>query len=798
MNFKNLCKKTISIALASAMVISMTGCSKSGKEQTNSGGTEVKKEFVWVPEFYDLASEGSFYNSKVNNGYLYYQNYEWDEVTQKSSYSIESISLADGKAGSSIPIGLKAENAEEAVENSKEEAIAETEVEIKEVEDRSVSGFVPTDDGVETVEAVYHWNEETGESKSEFYLCKYDLSGTRVSEMDITETMTKDENNSWISDMQKDGEGRIYLAADTAIFLFDAAGNYQGTVSAGAETWINSMGVGKDGKMYISYYNMNGAGMTLQEVDFEGKALGATYENLMNSNGSGSLIQGIDKDFLIVGSNCLYQYDLATQSTEELLNWLDCDINGSYVDAVYALEDGRIACISNNWETNKGELAILSKKPASEVKEKINITIAGLYSDSSIQSEAVKFNKSNDTYRISLKEYFDYNDVVLSGEENNYEQVMQDAINRLNNDITSDNCPDMLMLNGINIERFAAKGVFEDLNSWLDNSTKVAKADYFENILEAYTYDGVLVAIPKSFELMTLVGKASELGEEPGWTVAQMVEYSKKHPDAELISYLTKEYALELMLQYNQGSYVNWETGECNFNNESFIGLLEFAEQFPEKYEYKEDEPSEPTKIGNGKLLLSQTYLYDFQSIQMPAAHYDNDVCFIGYPNENGDSGTYLQASTGLAMTAKSDCKEGAWAFLENYLTNSSEEYSYGFSSKKADFAKAKEEALKVEYLKDENGEIMKDENGEPILANGGGTIGYGDDWTYTYHATTEEEADLIEELIGIAKPATVADVTILNIVKEEAGAFFKGQRSATDVASIIQSRVQVYVNENR
>ena len=32
----------------------------------------------------------------------------------------------------------------------------------------------------------------------------------------------------------------------------------------------------------------------------------------------------------------------------------------------------------------------------------------------------------------------------------------------------------------------------------------------------------------------------------------------------------------------------------------------------------------------------------------------------------------------------------------------------------------------------------------------------------------------------------------------EEAEAFFKGQKSVSDVANVIQSRVQVYVNENR
>ena len=37
-----------------------------------------------------------------------------------------------------------------------------------------------------------------------------------------------------------------------------------------------------------------------------------------------------------------------------------------------------------------------------------------------------------------------------------------------------------------------------------------------------------------------------------------------------------------------------------------------------------------------------------------------------------------------------------------------------------------------------------------------------------------------------------------INIVNEEAALFFDGQKSARDVAGVIQSRVQIYVDENQ
>ncbi len=116
--------------------------------------------------------------------------------------------------------------------------------------------------------------------------------------------------------------------------------------------------------------------------------------------------------------------------------------------------------------------------------------------------------------------------------------------------------------------------------------------------------------------------------------------------------------------------------------------------------------------------------------------------------------------------------------------------------SNKKMFAEARAEATATKYVLDENGQKILDENGEPILEGGSSSVGFGD-WDYTYHLTTEEEADKIEELIKIAKPATGTDSQIMSIISEEAEAFFKGQRTAQDVAGIIQNRVQVYVNEN-
>ena len=193
------------------------------------------------------------------------------------------------------------------------------------------------------------------------------------------------------------------------------------------------------------------------------------------------------------------------------------------------------------------------------------------------------------------------------------------------------------------------------------------------------------------------------------------------------------------------------------------------------------------------------TGIYQLESIQEQEAIFGEPVTYIGYPTSNGGSGTYMQVSELYAISAKSSNKDGAWAFIEGYLSQPADDmFSYGLPASKSVLDATVEKATNVTYMTDEDGNQILDENGNPIPEGGTSSIGYGD-WEYTYHTPTEEEVATLKDLISVAEPtSTSSDDEITNIITEEAEAFFKGQKSAADVANVIQSRVQVYVNENR
>mgnify|MGYP002496566384 CR=1 FL=1 len=63
----------------------------------------------------------------------------------------------------------------------------------------------------------------------------------------------------------------------------------------------------------------------------------------------------------------------------------------------------------------------------------------------------------------------------------------------------------------------------------------------------------------------------------------------------------------------------------------------------------------------------------------------------------------------------------------------------------------------------------------------------------------TQEDVDQVKDLVynTTAVSGAVSD-DITNIINEEAAAYFSGQKSAEDVAKIIQSRMQVYLSETK
>lgn len=753
----SILRRTAAVTLAAVTVFSLAACGNSN----DSGDAAQAKEWAYVPEFVTIDEENvSYYDMQIMGENLYYLSYDWDEETGESSQNICKYSLAD-QSVTSTPITWLEEG------------------------NQNISRGRFTEDG-SMYAIMYSYNEDYSESKQ--MLCKFDQTGKQVFSKDMTDLV----GDSYVDTLAVDGEGRIYVTGDSQVWLFDESGNRQGTVSMeGGNIWIGSLACGKDGKMYISYNNYDGNSntYTLCEIDFEGKKTGQAFEGVSRNSG---VVAGTEYDFLMNDGTSLYGYDLEKNEKEHLFDWLDSDINGNNVRKFGQMEDGRIIAIIEDWENNDSGVAMLTKKKAEEVPQKETILVATMGGSYNLQSKAVKFNKANDKYHISVKEYVDYN--------NYSENTWSDALASLNNDITSSNCPDMIDLSSLNVAQLAAKDVLEDLSPYLEKSSKLNRDDFVQNILDAYTYDGKLLSVPSYFSMQTVIGSADMVGTGNGWTLEQLIALANEYPDAELFDRVSKQTILRAAMMFNEEAFINWETGECSFDTDGFKNILEFVNRFPDEVNYEQGMDSEAARIQNGEVLLSTAYIYDFNQLQMYNEIFQGDYNCVGFPTVDGQGGHALSANEAYAITTKSEKKDGAWEFLESILTEANNNRFYsGFPTLKSRLNEMAEKAVTPEYVTDQNGEILKDENGEPIISGGTSSISYEDGWSYTYRLTTQEEVDKVLELMNVAKPVSYnGDDEISKIINEEAEAFFKGQKSVDEVASVIQNRVNIYVSETR
>lgn len=390
----------------------------------------------------------------------------------------------------------------------------------------------------------------------------------------------------------------------------------------------------------------------------------------------------------------------------------------------------------------------------------------------SIQSEITDFNASNTEYYIET--------VDLSGEE--------DPLGTLSNRIATGESFDFVELSAVDYTSLANKGVLEDLNPYIENSDKISSGDLEETFLNALEMEGALYEVAPYCYFFTICANTEYLEQvgvkdaESGWTREQYIAYMQAvAPKASGVQLLGNALPTDL------NSFVNYSEGTCDFTNEDFYSLLESCNvgqniDMEENYEYVSDLNSFRE---NNFLVLTLTP-YHICEVQNYIRQ-SGDMALIGYPSEGGSGRALLSPALSFGMFSQSEHKEVVWDFLETFL-------SYDYQKKcEINFG-----ALATR--KDVVGEMfamMSD------TENFGNTYIYGqnrilgeDFGTTVVEPLTSEEVAEMEVLIYGTNARYQINDTVYNIIMEESAAYFLGQKSAEDVAEIIENRVQVYLEE--
>jgi ABC-type glycerol-3-phosphate transport system substrate-binding protein len=637
-----------------------------------------------------------------------------------------------------------------------------------------------------------------------FYIRKLDSTGAELFSVDLSTFAEGDDGTQDVQDyrgggfypngLELDGAGNIYFTnGQSDIFVLEPGGALKCKLSF-EDGYLNNLIRLSDGRIAAMVYR-NGANgemgeNTITVIDPEAKTWGESVSAPFNAYnfypGGGGY------DFYYNTDSNFFGFNLSAGAGEKLFNWINCDIDSYSITSVIPLSDGRILCSVNNWNktdgTNTCEIATLTKTDASQVQQKTVLTYACMYLDYNLRSKIIEFNKTNAQYRIEVNDYSEYNT------QDDYNA----GITKLSTEIIAGNVPDILATSNLPLRQYAAKGLLEDLWPFIDGDPELGRGAVMEQIFKALEQDGKLYQVSPGFSVFTAAGAPSIVGDKPGWTLDELYAALAKLPEgAEVFNmYTVQRDILQQCCAMAMDEFVNWETGACSFDSPEFIKMLEFAKRFPaefdyENYDWETDYESDYSRIKNGKQLLVSVYNGDFQQFQMYKAMFGGSVTYIGFPTESRNGNAFM-VQTGLAMSSQCKDKQGAWQFIRTVLSKEYQENSvWGeFPTNREVFDKKLKETMTPEYIEDPvTGEQVEQPKG---------SWGWDRDLTVDIYAMTQEEADQVMELINTTNRIYAYDQEIFEIISEDTAAYFSGQKSAEEIAKLIQNRVSLYVNEQK
>ena len=281
------------------------------------------------------------------------------------------------------------------------------------------------------------------------------------------------------------------------------------------------------------------------------------------TSGNYSFLVAMDKEntLYLACQDGLYQCT-AGESPKQLLQGTLCSMgdpsNGKYGMLV---EDGPVFLVL--FSSGLSRFTYDETMPATPDKE---LKVYSLKKDQTLQQAVSAYQKAHQDVFVKYE-------VGMSGENG---LTAEDAIKALNTEIMAGNGPDVIMLDGLPIESYLAKGMLADLSENLKAVEE--KEEFFDNITRVYEQDGKIYAIPTRFRIPLLMGNEEFVSniQDLSSLSAVMEEMRKKNPEGSILSAYTPEILLKMLAIASEPT---WSKEDGNLQEETVKEFLTQAKK---------------------------------------------------------------------------------------------------------------------------------------------------------------------------------------------------------------------------
>lgn len=331
--------------------------------------------------------------------------------------------------------------------------------------------------------------------------------------------------------------------------------------------------------------------------------------------------------------------------------------------------------------------------------------------------------------------------------------------------------PELMYVSLEDMELLYQRGMLADIRDYVKQETLDG---LLHGVLEMGTVDGCLVGVAPEISANSIrVGK--DTWSKDSWTLDEIVELMDSGKlEGRMFyqgsgGYYGPWAVIRWMVIYSlEDSFlIDWEKGESHFDDERFIRLMECIGKY-EDITY--DGPWDERIQGGGSLMVfEQVTLGDVS--QYMGSHGADSSHYVGFPTERGN-GNYLEAPGVIVVNKNAADSAAVSAYLECLLGKAVQMQTDGFG-------------LPVIPLPTED--IWYN----PITGEGR--------WMGKDLKIFEDGTNSIQEanvFLNQCVPAPRRYADIESIMDEELKAYFAGDKSAKQVAEIIDRRVQVFLDE--
>lgn len=809
-------EKIISFGLVLVLVFGLCACggsTESGKEESLSAESDTstagQKNPVSIPDSVNatLAKENVFYVSEVKLPELpdgCSVNVECTAYWKDKIYAVMGIRDWESNSDSYCMLSMDESGNVlqtaflELLEHGAGEGTTEPDAAQKEEKIR-YSDFVIGVNGRIYASCQYEYsfvNDRTGQyiSGRHQYVCCWQADGKLLWQLEVCED-SREDLSVWSIFPAVDGSLELIVTGERAYRLHveeDGSLSESDRKKLSEETFkvlgnCRRLIRKADGSCLLLCRKREG-GLNLVKYDVESDTLGEASrlpDGIMESLASTVFAAGAGSNLIYAGRDGVFAWDMGDEEVSLKMDYINSDRNISTVHSLLELDDTHFFMFY--YEDYKKELkaGIFEYVRPEDIPDKTVVLLAGLTVNADIKKRVIHYNRESSQYRVVVKEY--------------------ESSEKLNLDIVSGHMPDILMAEGlpngdsIPLESYIKKGLIADIGALIEKDEELSGQEFMENVFDAYSVDGKLMYVVPLFTIFTMATRTSLVGDGNDWSMEKMAEVLEgMGPNAQLLSGLNRDTFLEKVMRYRGNDFIDRETGKCAFDSPEFIDIMEFAYALPEERRFagETEEAYQLQYLRNRTLLLElpvSTFSpnVDERLFFRLNGFLGGDYVFVGFPAASTESagdgkGAIISGKNLMALSARSENEAGAWDFARYYLT---EEYQksleIGLPVRKDLFEEWAREETRRSYYMDENGERVEYDltlyrNGEEIVV-------------------PPLDQGQLEELIAYVESVTTTpfeDTNVMNIINEEMGAYFAGQKTAEVTAKLIQNRVQLYLDE--